>query len=558
MLMRKWDIFLRTAAAILLISMAAAVISCTTAPQPPAITAAATASTAAPTPVPDPPQILSVNAIANPSVLASDMADPASEINPYLIDIYHPDSAQLKLYNDAFRAAEQQLPSFDLSGYDMPFSDKVEACGLLYGESGYHLLNLKYIRYSDDEKTANFVYFTDDKAQANHQQETLDARLSQLLYNVAPVNGSELQKLLSVYQYLCETSDYSSDTTDGTKIGPGSILVNHMGICSGYAILVSYVLPRIGVQTEYISNMAHAWNIVTIGGQTYHTDVTFGVGLTPESSNTLDTVLMDDEARLETLENAGVDPTDILVGFPGGSAAAPPACTDTGYETYTHIHDNYALDIAGNRVFINDSGGIKSMDLDCSHLITLTKMTAIKIVYFDGAVYFLSLENGHLYKMIPGSKPELLDDSGNFCYLTLVESNLSYNADYEGAETKTMNLALPDASVRSASGIREIPSVTMPRSTSFYFEIQFSKPMSAEDDWAKQILVCDDSGRPLQAGFCWSSDRTVLTVRPYNSVDTYSFVTFYALAGAAAEDLSLLPDACSLRVNIESCAGAAG
>jgi hypothetical protein len=287
-------------------------------------------------------------------------------------------------------------------------------------------------------------------------------------------------------------------------------------------------------------------------------DVTFGAGLTPYSSNTLDTVLMDDEERLATLENAGVDPTDIIIGFPGGSAAAPPACTDTRYETYTRIHDNYALDIAGNRIFINDAGGIKSMDLDCSHLITLTKMTAIRIVYFDGAVYFLSLENGHLYKMIPGSDPELLDDSGNFCYLTLDETNLSYGQDYEGADAKTINLALPDASVLSASGIREIPSVTMPRSTSFCFEIKFSKPMSTAADWSKQILVCDDSGRPLQVRFSWNPDGTVLTVRPYNSVDPYSFVTIYALAGTAAEDFGLLSDTCSMRVNIESCAGSAG
>jgi hypothetical protein len=554
-LMKNRNTILRPAAALLLISMAATIVSCGKAPDQPSIPAVTAASTTAPTPIPDPPQILSVAAIANPSVSGSDMPDPSTEINPSLIDIYHPDSEELQLYNDAFRAVEQQLPDFDLSGYDMPFSNKAQACNLLYGESAYHLANLKYMSFSEEEQRVNFTYYTDNKAEANHKQETLNARLSQLLYNVAPVDGTELQKLLSVYQYLCETSDYSSDTTDGSKIGPDSILVNHMGICSGYAMLVSYVLQRIGVQTEYICNEAHAWNIVTIDGAAYHMDVTFGAGLTPDSSNTLDTVLMDDEERLATLENAGVDPAGIIIGFPGGSAVAPPACTDTRYETYTRIHDNYALDIAGNRIFINDAGGIKSMDLDCSHLITQTKMTAIHIVYFDGAVYFLSLENGHLYKMIPGSDPELLYDSGNFCYLTLDETNLSYSQDYEGTNAKTINLALPDANVLSASGIREIPSVTMPRSTSFYFEVKFSKPMSAETDWAKQILVCDDTGRPLKVNFAWNSDRTILTIRPYNSVDTYSFVTLCALADAAAEDSGLLSDACSMRVNIESCAG---
>ena len=548
----------RFGAAVLALSLAVTVCSCGKVPDQPALTAAATTSTTAPTPVPDPPQILSVTAAANPSVSSSDMADPSSEINPCLIDIFHPNSDELLLYNDVFRAVEQQLPDFDFSGYDMPFSDKVKACNLLYGESAYHLVNLKYMDFSEEEQRVIFSYYTDNTTEANHKQETLNARLSQLLYNVAPENGTELQKLLSVYQYLCETSDYSSDTMDGSKIGPDSILVNHMGICSGYAMLVSYVLPRIGVQAEYIANEPHAWNIVTIGGVAYHMDVTFGAGLTPDSSNTLSTVLMDDEERLTTLENAGVDPTGIIIGFPGGSAVAPPACTDTSYETYNHIYDNYALDIAGNRIFVNDSGGIKSMDLDCSHLITLTKMTAIRIAYFDGAVFFLSLENGHLYKMIPGSKPDLLDDSGNFSYLKLDETNLIYGEDYEGADAKSINLAVPDMSVLSASGIREIPFVTMPRSTSFYFEVKFSKPMNAAADWAKQILVCDDTGRPLHVSLTWNSDRTILTVRPYNSVDTYSFLTFYAIAGAIAEDGGILSEACSMRVDILSSVESAG
>ena len=148
--MKKRDTFLRAAAAILVASTAASVISCKAAPHAPAITSTAAASMAAPTPVPEPPQVLSVKATANPSVLASDMADPAAEINSCLIDLFHPDSDELQLYNDAFRAVEQQLPDFDLSGYDMPFSDKVKACNLLYGESAYHLVNLKYMDFSDD------------------------------------------------------------------------------------------------------------------------------------------------------------------------------------------------------------------------------------------------------------------------------------------------------------------------------------------------------------------------------------------------------------------------
>lgn len=514
-----------------------------------------TAAVSSAAPASAPPEVLSITAAADPPAVDSNPSDPSSDINPCLIDIRHPDSSAKALYNDAFRAVAQHLPSMDLTGYDMPLSAKIGACELLYGETNFRFFYLKYIRYSEDGSEVYFCYDTEDETEIAWKQETIQARLSHLIYNTAPAEGSDLRKLFAVYQFLCVNTDYSSDTSDPSKIGPGSILLNGMGICSGYAALMSYVMNRLGVKAEYVCNEAHAWNIVQIGGKYYHTDVTFGAGAAESGDYSIYTVLMDDEERIDSLEMAGVDPSGIILGYPGGSCLSPQACTDTSYATYSNMYDNYALDIAGNRIFINDSGGIKCMNLDCTGLVTLTKTTAISIEYFDGAVYFLSANKGHLFKLIPGQEPALIDKDGTYSYLHLDGTTLSYSVDYSGADARSISLVPFDSASVSAEGVNVLPAVSVPRSRSFSLLVQFSVPMDTDADWAQYVILTDDAGTPLAVNFLWNSDRTCLTVRPCSYVDGYDSVTLCVRAKAPAADGGALGAMQVLQVNIVSDTG---
>jgi len=59
---------------------------------------------------------------------------------------------------------------------------------------------------------------------------------------------------------------------DPLTFSPYSILVNGQGICGGYANLMCYVLNRVNIQTEYVCNEAHAWNVVRIDSKWYNSD----------------------------------------------------------------------------------------------------------------------------------------------------------------------------------------------------------------------------------------------------------------------------------------------
>ena len=226
-----------------------------------------------PSPAPAPVRVIGIEAVPDPPA-AVDTADPCAELNPNMIEIYNPDR---ELYNALYRAVDGMAPGMDLTGYDLSPAEKYSTAECLYGEAGYGLFYLNRFKLSSDGGAITFTYREDADA-VRRDRETYYARMSHLLYNVAPGHYTDLQKLMAVYRHICEISDYSGDLSDETTTSPYGILVNGQGICGGFSILMEYALNRLGVPVQYVCNEPHAWNIVNLDGQWYHTDVTWGAG----------------------------------------------------------------------------------------------------------------------------------------------------------------------------------------------------------------------------------------------------------------------------------------
>ena len=517
-------------------------------------TDATTSGTTIPTETipPEPAKILSVDVCKNPSADPAKLEDPSAEINKSLMILQQPTTAGLLLYNDLFRAVLQHADSFDLSSYDLPYEEKVRVCDLLYGESTFRLSQLTFVNCPEGGNEAIFTYQPYDDAQIALHQEVLSARLGQILYNVVPENGSELQKYAALYQYLCETTNYAPDMSDPFLMGPDSILINRVGICWGFSQFMNYLMPRFGLEGDYVSNGVHAWNQILIDGERYHSDVTFGTGQYESIINSFETFLMDDEERNKTLENAGVELTDVYLGYGSEPEDLAPACTSDRFAVYGQIHDNYALDVANGRIFVCDNGGIKTMNLDGSNLMTVTKTNAQTSVCFQGALYYLSFDNGHLFRLGEDGKSELLDGDAFYNYLRLEEGTLYYS-EFQEENVKELRL-IPGREEIDAGAMDTMSAQDMERSDTFYFEVQFAGPMDTSADWSQLAVLTDDAGDPLATRLIWDEDGTTLTVRPSYSVDEYKCVNFYVLAGAPTTEGGLLPTGMCLPVNIHSVA----
>lgn len=486
----------------------------------------------------------SIEFVADPSADAADLTDPYARINPNTFAIYKPDR---ELYNALYQAAYAHKPSLDISAFDLTDRERTAAAESLYGACGYELFYLDRIRLSDDHTTVKFRYLDMDDNTIAKNRETLFARLSHLENNVVQSGYSDLQKLVAVYQFICENSDYSSDMENYTTFTPYGILVEGQGICGGYAMLMQYALTRLGLTVEYVCTEAHAWNIVKIGGTYYHTDVTWGAGNEWDDRNNSRYLFMDDLLRKESLINTGDSADPIILGYPGGDRGAPPACTDTSLNAYA---DGFchAFDIEHDTAYISDIDSIDSMDLDCTNRKTLVQDSCFQMIYFNGALYYISANDSHLYRLTTDGGKELLDDAELFYYLALKGTKLYYGAEATGANSKSIDLLTVPNQTQTAA---MLPDTTVPRGRSFYIRIRFSQPM-ADQNWNEAVFLTDDAGNTLPCGYAYDDTDNTLTVRPQSYVDEYSGVAVYVAGDTRAQNGKTTGDCTGMRAAIVS------
>ncbi len=93
----------------------------------------------------------------------------------------------------------------------------------------------------------------------------------------------EYQQALLVHDYLALNCEYDYDNYKNNKVPEIShtaygSLVNQVAVCDGYADAFAYIMEdKLGISCEVISSkdMAHAWNMIEIGQEWYHVDVTW-------------------------------------------------------------------------------------------------------------------------------------------------------------------------------------------------------------------------------------------------------------------------------------------
>ena len=145
------------------------------------------------------------------------------------------------------------------------------------------------------------------------------------LIEVVPENGSETEKLSSVFDYLLGKIAYdhdqiqNSDGTISTKIyniynnwgvEPNSKfapLLTGKGICEGIAPMIDDICSRIGIESKVITGVTkiidsekgtrlqHAWNIVKIGDDYKHLDLVYAMYNLEDGKDPYDYFLVDDE-----------------------------------------------------------------------------------------------------------------------------------------------------------------------------------------------------------------------------------------------------------------------
>lgn len=104
-----------------------------------------------------------------------------------------------------------------------------------------------------------------------------------------PANWNEWQKAKYIHEILANNIEYNYNKEDySTQQSSNlSVLLSKKGICAGYSLLYKEMMDRQGIECEYVRGKAitrsgktgtHAWNILTINGQSFGVDVTWEAG----------------------------------------------------------------------------------------------------------------------------------------------------------------------------------------------------------------------------------------------------------------------------------------
>lgn len=120
--------------------------------------------------------------------------------------------------------------------------------------------------------------YTCSRETRDSRQTEIDSAAEQCLAGM-PADSSEYERIRYVYEYLVDTVDYDQEAPDDQNIY--SALVGKRSVCAGYSRAAQYLLGKTGIRCIYVTGTvsgqsAHAWNIVSCGGNWYQMDVTFG------------------------------------------------------------------------------------------------------------------------------------------------------------------------------------------------------------------------------------------------------------------------------------------
>ena len=109
----------------------------------------------------------------------------------------------------------------------------------------------------------------------------IDAVFKSIKSNL-PEKCDDFDRARAVYDYLIDNCEYdysytgnSSQEASTTSSFADGALLDKKAVCSGYSRAFKLLMDRFGIECTCICNDEHEWNLVLIGGNYYHIDVTW-------------------------------------------------------------------------------------------------------------------------------------------------------------------------------------------------------------------------------------------------------------------------------------------
>lgn len=126
-----------------------------------------------------------------------------------------------------------------------------------------------------------------DESEAIRRQQLINEAIHSYLSGI-DVSCGEYNAVLKIYERIIKNNDYDSVGLDIQKQKKTNIpddlrsicgiFINKKAVCAGYTKATQYLLNLLGIERTYVASKTHAWNLMKVEGEYYHTDTTWGDG----------------------------------------------------------------------------------------------------------------------------------------------------------------------------------------------------------------------------------------------------------------------------------------
>ena len=181
------------------------------------------------------------------------------------------DADYLDCTNDIKEIVQNNTYLTDLSNFVHPFNtfDKINTT---FAASGKVKLKKKP-RYSDS------------------QIDTLNKKIDEIYKENYDSSKNVLENIKIFHDYIVNHTKYDQSNTTGlSNVGSSSaygVLIDGIGICSGYSDAMQLFLEKMNVKNYRISSSTHEWNLVYVEGAWRHLDLTWDDPIMSDGSDAL-------------------------------------------------------------------------------------------------------------------------------------------------------------------------------------------------------------------------------------------------------------------------------
>jgi len=177
----------------------------------------------------------------------------------------------LNCFNDFKLIIDNSTFLTDLSNYVHPFNS-------------FNKVNTTFM-------SNNRIILKKENKYSNNQISIINNKVNEIYNKYYDPNKSQKDNIKTFHDYIINNTKYDNTNTKGTSDINSStaygVMIEGLGICSGYADAMALFLDKMNIPNYKISSDTHVWNFVYVDGTWLHLDLTWDDPLTYNGASKL-------------------------------------------------------------------------------------------------------------------------------------------------------------------------------------------------------------------------------------------------------------------------------